>query len=378
MNSFLAPAAAIMNRMRYSQKFALITLIVFVPMMILATMLLQRIHDEINVTRQEQLGLQYLKQSRQLLQHIAQHRAMTGAYLNGDQSFQSKIMDKRGTVDAAFTKLKEMESSENTRLELNSELSALQSKWETIKNSSMSMSPPESLKTHTALLADVLDYNARIADNSQMSLDGHADAFYLGDILTNKLPLALESLGQGRGLGVSIAAKGEITPEQKTKISVLLDRVNIAIQSVKFEAKLATKHDVGLQAKLDKGFEEGAAAIAMLTNFYTTAFIDATAIQVKPNEVFDTATFAIDKSFENYDSALPELGALYNARIASGTKAMWLDGGLAVAVLGLVAYMFGGLYSSIETNIVQTGQAAQRLAGGTAPGRRRSHHSPHH
>lgn len=364
MNAFFAPAAAIMGGMRYSRKFMLIGLIVFVPMLILAVMLTHRLNDEVTNIQHEQTGLQSLKQTRQLIQHLGQHRAMTAAYLNGDASFQPKILDKRITVDATFAKLDELNGNAGAAFDLGNKLNSMKSQWETIKSSSMNMLPPDSFKAHTSLLADVLEFNHHLADNSNISMDSDPASFYLGDIVASKLPTALEYLGQGRGLGVTIAAKAEITPPQKIKIAVVLDRVKAANDDIGTESTLITDHAPELKAKIDTPIQQALESVKALDAFYQTNFMEAATITVQASDVFQTATSAIDKSFEAYDALVPVLDDLYASRIANESKSMWLSTGLTVALLGLMAYLFTGLYISIENSIAQTHQAAQRLAGG--------------
>lgn len=364
MSTFLAPAAAIMGQMRYSRKFTLLALIVFVPMLILTVMLTQRLNEDINNIQREQTGLQYLKQTRQLIQHMGQHRAMMAAYLNGDNSFQPKINDKRRTLDQAFAKLDELDASVGKGFDLGNKLKDLKNQWETIKSSGANMTAPDSFKAHTALLAGILEFNQHVADDSKITLDNEPASAYLGDIIASKLPAALEFLGQGRGLGVSIASKGEITPPQKIKIAVVLDRVNAANSDIRTESGLAMDHDPELKAKIEASVQKSLAAVKILDGFYQTNFMDAASITVKSTDAFQTATNAIDKSFESFDTFMPVLEDRLAIRMASGRHTMWLAVGIAVTILGVVAYLLAGLYISIENSIAATGRAAQRLAGG--------------
>ena len=51
MNSLLAPAIALMNRLSYGMKFCLISVLFFVPLGIVSTMLVQQSYERVEVTR---------------------------------------------------------------------------------------------------------------------------------------------------------------------------------------------------------------------------------------------------------------------------------------------------------------------------------------
>ena len=51
MNSLLAPAIALMNRLSYGMKFCLISVLFFVPLGIVSTLLVQESYERVEVTR---------------------------------------------------------------------------------------------------------------------------------------------------------------------------------------------------------------------------------------------------------------------------------------------------------------------------------------
>ena len=70
MNRFLAIGIRLMNRLRYPQKFALITCLFAVPLALLFYLWLVQIAARIDFTRQELAGLQYIVALRQLLEPL--------------------------------------------------------------------------------------------------------------------------------------------------------------------------------------------------------------------------------------------------------------------------------------------------------------------
>lgn len=85
----------LLSRLKIWQKLALLVAALGVPIVLLTYLLVAEKDLAINFARQEILGVKYLQPARALLQHLAEHRGMSSAYLNGDASFREKIMSKR-------------------------------------------------------------------------------------------------------------------------------------------------------------------------------------------------------------------------------------------------------------------------------------------
>ncbi|HEX22380.1 MAG TPA: methyl-accepting chemotaxis protein, partial [Chromatiales bacterium] len=105
MKSLFRPATLVMDRFRYPLKFGLIFGVILIPMLVLSAMLVASIDDEISSLQNSQRGLVYLKITRLPIEHIQQHRGMTSAYLNGNQGFRDRILQKRHDVDQHLASL---------------------------------------------------------------------------------------------------------------------------------------------------------------------------------------------------------------------------------------------------------------------------------
>lgn len=364
MNSFLLPATAIMNRLRYPTKFLVIGLAVFIPLLFLAITQIQQLNQKIDTTNKEILGLEHYQTTRQLLQTLGQLRASTAAYLNGDSSFQAKIMEKRQTLDDALADLKQIQHTPLASADIQHSLTDIEQQWLTLKGSALSMTPADSFKAHTALIAAVLELNQHMKITSHLALDNQPSIAFLGDIIISRLPVALEAMGQARGLGVSIASKAEINPEQKITIAVLLDRARFNNQIIALQAKLATEYEPALQNHVADPIAQSKQAIAELDKFFDSSFLDVSVVTVAAPQVYQTATTAIDQSFAAYDAILPSMVTLLNERNNADHLTLWLSLALTVGVLAAVGYLFAGLYVSIDRNINLTKDATQRLAEG--------------
>src|SRR5829696_1946245 len=85
MKMLFAPAVRLMNRLKYPQKFTLISLLFALPLALVMGLLLLEINNKVAFSRKEIYGTTYLRPLRQLLEH----------------TLYDKILDQDVTANAA-------------------------------------------------------------------------------------------------------------------------------------------------------------------------------------------------------------------------------------------------------------------------------------
>lgn len=79
MKAMFAPGVALLNRLRYPHKFLLIGTLFLVPLLLLGYLLIQEVNERISFMEQEQPGIEYIAQLREIIQPMQQHRGMSAA-----------------------------------------------------------------------------------------------------------------------------------------------------------------------------------------------------------------------------------------------------------------------------------------------------------
>ena len=364
MRSLLRPAVLIMDRFRYPLKFGLIFAVVLIPMLILSGILVTNVNHEIDFLQNERQGLAYLKVVRLPLEQIQQHRGMTSAYLNGDQAFRERIMQKRRDVDQRLASLKAIDEELGAALATDGLLQAILTQWDTIKAKSLTMTPEESLKAHNALVADFLGLMSHVADTSEITLDPTLDSYYLGDALVNRLPNLTENMGLARALGSSVAAAGSFTQDSHTKLAVFVENIQNYNREMGKGLAAAFEYNPKLVEILGKQARDNDEAVSKLEAMLRHDLLDADRIAIRSDAVFAIATQAIAKTYGLFDAIVPELDALFAERIAADHAKEITAIGIVMVVLLLIAYLFAGLYLSVNDSVQNMHEATQRLSEG--------------
>jgi len=364
MNTLLKPAMAVMGNLKFAYKFGLIFAVFMVPLAVLSSLIATDIGDDIGFLQQERRGVEYLGAVRKLLEHVPQHRGMTNAYLNGDQGFRDRIKAQRTLVDGDFGDLQAVDAELGGALDTGSRVADIRRHWERIKSGSLDMSAADAFAEHNALIGSIIALVAYVADTSQLILDPEMDSYYLMDAVVNRLPVLTDAMGQARGLGAGVAARGSITGQQKIRLALLAEQVRQGNDGLRHGLKVAVQHNPAVGAGFD-GLDSRAVEKAdAFLDLVVTRLVDARSIDVDPARVFETGTDAIGSAFRLYDAVLPALDGILAAReaeLGSELNKALLTTGL---VLALIAYLFAGFYASISDNVKRISQAAHRLAEG--------------
>jgi len=364
MRSLFRPATLVMDRFRYPLKFGLIFGVILIPMLVLSAMLVTSIDSEIGSLQNGQRGLTYLKIARLPIEHIQQHRGMTSAYLNGNQNFRDRILQKRRNVDQHLASLQATDEKLGGTLATAGRLQKILSQWETIKDNSLNTTSADSLKAHNALVARLIDLMSLVADTSEITLNPTLDSYYLGNALAHRLLSLTENMGLARALGSSAAAADTFTQATYTKLAVFTENIHNYNNNLRKDLVAAFNYNPQLGKTLSRQVKANDEAITQLATMLRRDLLDADPITISSDAVFSTATQAITKTYALFDAIVPQLDALLAERIAAGHAKEISTIAIAVVVLLLTAYLFAGLYLSVNDSVQNMHKATRHLAAG--------------
>lgn len=198
---------ALINRLKYSQKFLLVGIVCLLPLLVALILLINRLNDQIVFSAKERLGLEYCITLRQMIDDLQQHRGMANSYLNGDASFKEKVAAKDRDVDAGFQRLQSLRVASSDSLLAPDEAAALEATWKQLRNDTAALTPPVSFARHTELIFRLLSLSDKITAVSNLTLDSSLDINLLISVSQKQLLYEIETMAQGRGKGSGIAAK---------------------------------------------------------------------------------------------------------------------------------------------------------------------------
>ena len=190
MRALLAPGVALMNRLRYPQKFALVSLVFAIPLGLMMYLWLAEIGDRLAFARKERAGLEYVVAVRRLLEPLALTPLGFAPLGLGSPDLAAAAAGV-DVVDAR----------------LGSELQATET-WQGLRRKLADPSAGRGTR-----IADTVQLIAHVGDTSNLILDPDLDTYYLMEATVTLLPaLAVQlSVIEDRAASVpSVAAQGDL------------------------------------------------------------------------------------------------------------------------------------------------------------------------
>ena len=364
MMGFFSPAIAILNRLRYSAKFVLISFFFSVPLGLVLIIFINETNQTLAFTEKELIGNASLRPVRTLLDHFQQHRGATQTSLTGEDAFQEKIIVLQAAIEKDIHTLDKKDQELGLLLGTTRQWNSVKRQWWNIQRSIHSLSPQENFDRHTTLIADLLRVITQIGDQSNLILDPDLKSYYLMNAVLTDLPTLTEQLGQARGIGATAAARQALSAHEQFRLSNLSGMIQARQLALHRNFGVAFREIPALKPQLEPALKDVLTSTSVFLDLLHDQFINKKTPSILPVEYWRKASAAIDATFHLYDQTSPALDAVLQMRLDDLTMKN-------VAVLTIVSgaglivlYLFIGFYLSVRYTVTHLENTSQRLASG--------------
>lgn len=250
-------------------------------------------------------GIRINRLTKQLLLDLQQHRGMVNAFLSGDPSFKLKIEQKQAAIGKDIVAI---DAAHAEGLMTAQRWQGIRSDWQALRAQALTLPAEDSFRRHSELIRAVLYSMGDVAERSQIIDLCTADCA-LVDALWSKLPAVAEGLGQARGMGSSVAAKGYCSSVARIKLRFLEERVSETIGWVNDDLAHA---DLAQAASFTRAWKETHAAVHEFLALLDEKLINAERPAIDAEHYFNAGTKALEAVFHAFDQASSALENMLN------------------------------------------------------------------
>jgi len=356
-----SPANALMNRLDVTWKFALLELMSLVAIAVVVHSLFASLNLVISTSQRQLEGVALIKPISWTAQVMQQHRGISNGLLSGNEAMREWRIDKGiESVEA----LRVLEAKLPTGLASNESFRHIKADWEAIRNEGLNWTREESFSAHTDLIGDLQNFHVAAADGYGLTHTPEIGEFYLINTVIDKLPSALEHLGQLRAYGTGILARKQATELQKVEINTLIARLDDALESLRINLDKTDRYNPAAQGSISVTSKDIIDSARQIIGIVKSDIITAR-FATSPNNFFGAATVAINKGYAQlYDSLVPMSEALIKARIARAENMLRTSVGIALLLFLVVIYFSMGICYAIVGNIRSLARSSRAFAGG--------------
>lgn len=362
MKLLFSPAELLMNRLSYPIKFGVLGLLVFLAFASLMLTLAGQLNRTIERAESELVATALARPLSSLIELTQQHRGVSAMLLGGNTAMADRRSALQTRVDTALVEMSQAlaEDKRDTR-----EWQAIGRDWDGIKRAVQSWSQPQSYDAHTALIAQLLDFQTQVADAYGLTFDPEPQTYYLMTTAVSRMPFLIERLGRLRGSASAILARGEMSEPQRTALIVLTEQIKSATQDMERSIDKVVAERPELQPPLSRAVatmrELGLVIDAVVQDMVVRADFSSTSSA----QFFDMTTEAISIGYAQMrDVLLPSLDGLLEQRIEDARKVLLGNLTVLLVVLAVIGYLSVGAYLSVMASIRSLRAGSERLAAG--------------
>jgi methyl-accepting chemotaxis protein len=341
----LNPAAELVGRLRYWQKFLLIGLVLLAPLGYVVKAFLDQQSSKIAFSAEERVGVVYVKPASELLARVVAARA-SAVDVAAHKSSATALASARADVKAAIGPMDAANDEVGTELKVSAEWSRVRQQIESALGASAG-SPDTVLARYDEVTAAVLTLIVDAGNYSNLILDPDLDSYYVMDSVINRLPMLVDAAGQAGDMQTAIAANGAPTIVKRIDLAVLKGNIEttLANSDANYTTALGNTRDTALKPQLSGPISTTDASLKAVAANLTTAVRTGRLDSVGATRLAGTAAadlMALDRL------SLPALDHLLAVRVAGFEATATRVRVIALICVLLGIYLFAGFYLSVR------------------------------
>ena len=355
-----------LEHMRLPQKFTVLGAIFLVMAAFPASFYIMTIANEVEVAEREAAGVAPIVAIHQVVQLTQQHRGMSGGILSGNESLaarlpelQSQLNTASGSVDAA---LKESNVSDH-----------IVSKWSAVKQSMgeianavvrRQVSGTESAEQHTNLIRNMLLVAENIQDDFGLSLDPVAGTYFLINATMVNIPKLTEIMGRMRAAGTGVLSTGKLETVERAILMGQYSNINEFYMELTRNLEKAISADANIKAAVESRATEVKRQIDNVLVITNNQLLNAENLTFAADKYFDEYTSAINNIYAFNTIAIQSLVAALQLRVSDMQQSVYLLFGLMVLALGFGIFLSILIVRSITRPMNEAITIANAVASG--------------
>jgi serine phosphatase RsbU (regulator of sigma subunit) len=360
MKKIFKPAITVMNRLKYPQKFSLISCVFVLPLSLVMYLLISEIQLRNDFTAKEISGNMYLRPVRQLWADIT--RLKLTSY---GTSTQNEIKQIKSQINTKIESLEAIDGKLGQTLLTTDKFNALKQTWQKLrKNQDNSIfegkNPEEKL-----IRQQINQLIAHVGDKSNLILDPDLDTYYLMDATLLKLPQIERTLVDIQSLTKRETIGYQATPAERAQLIIFLGNLKDYNEELKRNMEVAFNNNPAgnLGPSLTNSLDDFTKQIDLLTK-RLELLVDTEVIK-DPVIYFREAEKSLNLSFNLWDKTIQEQDLLLQYRIDGFARKQILLSIFVLTILALVLYLFVGFYLGVIRTVATLSTASKQMIDGS-------------
>ncbi|WP_282167496.1 nitrate- and nitrite sensing domain-containing protein [Shewanella japonica] len=264
--------------------------------LVLMMIVFLRIRKSNSTKTKQKNGVRYIQLLKNLITMVQQHRGLSAAKLNGDNSAQEKLLMLNRKINDQIQQLKVPLFHQNERW------LAFTEHWSRLTAQGKKISVANSFEQHTVMIRNLCYLLEDTAEECYLTADHLPYLNHIG-FVWRELVLATESIGQSRALGTGIAVKKVCSSVEKIRLNFLITTMSYTTDNTFKQLSCLPEEQRNHQKLIEYATENVTTLIAVIEN----DLIKVDKVSVDNNHYFNLASDTIDKMNAIFEHQVEQL-----------------------------------------------------------------------
>ncbi len=363
--NILSPGIYLTNRLRFPAKFAVLAIIIVIPLLVLGMRVFNSLNASIDTVAQERMGREYLHVVTPVLRLSMLQRALTNRMLTGDAAAAQDLVANRSQLETAFANLAEIDARQGRTLETENRVQRLRDGARTLMESAKpGASPDEMFAQWNEQLTQTLNFIYYLSATSGLVLDEDYASLFLIDLSTIRMPRQINVAGQIRGIAAGLSSGQNLTPTMRGSLDSLFKQEAQTRLELEQSIRLLKRRDTELTERVNVPV---VAAIAAMDSFRDDlkAYVGGIDVSAQQGQSLSARGNAVVAAFyKAQDEIQMSLQGELNARYDELLLQREIVIGMCVIMGLLLLYAFCSIYKALRLAIDGLLEVTRRLADG--------------
>ncbi|MCF5221992.1 HAMP domain-containing protein [Pseudomonas syringae] len=363
--NILSPGVYLTNRLRFPAKFAVLAIIVVIPLIVLGLRVFNSLNSSIDTVAQERVGREYLHVVTPILRLSMLQRAATNRLLAGDASAAQDLVTNRGQLETAFNNLADMDARQGRTLETENRVQRLRDGARSLMDSvKPGLAQDEFFAQWNEQLAQTLNFIYYVSATSGMVLDEDYASLFMIDLSTIRMPREINVAGQIRGITAGLSTGQGLNLPMRGSLESLL-KIELQFRAeLEQSIRLLKRRAPELAARIGEPIDTATSTMDSFRNDLST-YVRGSEFSVQQGQALsargNVVVAGLYKAQDEIQTALQgELDARYDALMLQREVVI----AMCVVMGLLLLYAFCSIYRALRVAIDSLLGVTRRLADG--------------
>jgi len=350
----------LMYKLKYPQKFALISMIFTIPLGILMWDELGQHQMQVAQAKLKLIGIRHIRETDKLDKAIPEHRGMSFAHLSNPSVFATSLAAKTKEVDRLFAENAVMDRLNTASIDVPDDWPGVLARWRKIK-----ADPGNALNSwrlHTEIIALLNKHLRGIGKQTLLAYDSDPAIHTMLSLEMRVMPNLIEQLGQLRGQGASFMARKTISHSEMIMLASMSSNITLLLnESTQLFAAYKSGHQSSpIILKFSKFTEASKAFVAAAEH----QLIRGKLFTISAEDYFALGTSAIQNGFKFNASNLSYIEKKLHERIDTSMTAQYNIKLMAMIVVLMLLFLFTAFYRSVMNTITALDDVSEKMRRG--------------